>query len=157
LLCGQTPFSGPPSVVQYHVVHTPPVPPRQANPDVPRDLELICLKTMAKRPEDRYPDCRALVEDLRRWLNGETPSVVRLTPRERLVRWCRREPKLAAAVSVALLAIVGAAVLSLGFAFAQARLRREADQNRAVAVLKEQEAEANAQEAKEHARQTQGA
>src|SRR5205814_208814 len=54
LLTGMTPFEGPPQIVLFNAVRTPPKPPRRLNPKVPRDLETICLKALAKRPQDRY-------------------------------------------------------------------------------------------------------
>ena len=73
LLCGRTPFSGPPSYVLFHTIHhdTPSV--RSVAPKVPRALDAICLKALAKRPERRYADCQHFADDLRRWLRGETP------------------------------------------------------------------------------------
>ncbi len=94
LLCGQPPFSGPPAIVLFNAMHTEPPPPRQVRPDVPRDLETICLKGLAKRPEDRYASCRELADDLGRWLEGEPIRARRLGLGERAVRWCRREPAL---------------------------------------------------------------
>src|SRR5262249_45227488 len=43
-------------------------PPRQLDPSIDRILEAICLKAMAARPEDRYASCRALAEDVERWM-----------------------------------------------------------------------------------------
>jgi eukaryotic-like serine/threonine-protein kinase len=83
LLCGQPPFSGPPSYVLFHVIHHEPPSPRGIAPKVPPELAAVCLKALAKRPEDRYAGCRELAEDLRRWLRGETPVVYR-RPRTRL-------------------------------------------------------------------------
>jgi serine/threonine protein kinase len=71
LLCGRTPFIGPSQVVLYHVIHTQPPDPQALNPQVPPELEAICLKAMVKLPEDRYTTCRELADDLRRWLDGE--------------------------------------------------------------------------------------
>ena len=44
---------------------------RTAHPDVPPDLETICLKALAKKPADRYGTCRELAKDLARWLAGQ--------------------------------------------------------------------------------------
>jgi formylglycine-generating enzyme required for sulfatase activity/predicted Ser/Thr protein kinase len=75
LLTGLTPFAGPPAVVLYNAVHTPPERPRQRRPDIPEELEAICLKAMAKKPEDRYASCQALSDELGRWLDNQTVSV----------------------------------------------------------------------------------
>src|SRR5262245_44809864 len=55
LLCGRPPFEGPAQVVLFNTLHTEPPAPRTLNPEVPPDLETVCLKALAKRPEDRYP------------------------------------------------------------------------------------------------------
>src|SRR6266508_4179942 len=55
MVTGQVPFSGPtPVAIAYRHVREEPTPPRALNPDVPPPLERVCLKAMAKRPEDRY-------------------------------------------------------------------------------------------------------
>ncbi|MGP0068711.1 MAG: serine/threonine-protein kinase [Isosphaeraceae bacterium] len=77
LLCGRTPFCGPPSYVLFHTIHHDPPSPRSIAPKVPRALEAICLKALAKRPERRYADCQHFADDLRRWLRGETPLACR--------------------------------------------------------------------------------
>ena len=71
LLCGSTPFSGPPTMVISLVINQEPPSPRKENPATPKDLETICLKAMSKRREDRYASCQGMAEDLRRWLAGE--------------------------------------------------------------------------------------
>jgi serine/threonine protein kinase len=76
LLCGQPPFCGPPSYVIFHTIHhEPPSPHTVAK--VPRSLAAICLKALAKRPDQRYGSCQDLADDLRRWLRGETPLAYR--------------------------------------------------------------------------------
>src|SRR5262249_23200989 len=71
LLTGRAPFGGA-SVEHYLMLHTQvqPTSPRQHRPEVPRDLETICLKCLEKEPARRYADCQALADDLRRWLDG---------------------------------------------------------------------------------------
>jgi formylglycine-generating enzyme required for sulfatase activity len=107
LLCGRVPFEGPTDVVLFNALHTEPPSPRKLNRAVPRDLETICLKALAKRPQDRYAGCQEMADDLRRWLDGEPIQARRLGPLERTARWCRRNPALAALL--ALLVVVSAA------------------------------------------------
>jgi hypothetical protein len=120
LLCGQTPFSGPLKIVLFNAIHTEPPTPRSVKPGIPLDLETICLKAMAKRPQDRYVNCQDLADDLRRWQDGEPIQARRLGRVERLVRWCRREPKLAGATGLAGAAILAVAVLGIAWGFREA-------------------------------------
>jgi serine/threonine-protein kinase len=50
------------------------IPPSQLRPDLPLDLESICLKCLKKKSAERYPSAQALAEDLRRFLAGEPVS-----------------------------------------------------------------------------------
>ena len=111
LLTGRTPFSGPPAVVLYNVLNTEPERPSAVRPDIPRDLETVCAKAMAKRPEDRYPGCQALADDLRRWLDDEPISARRLSRTERVVRWVRKNPA-AAGVGGLTASLVGLAAVT---------------------------------------------
>jgi eukaryotic-like serine/threonine-protein kinase len=77
LLCGQPPFCGPPSYVIFHAIHHDPPPLHTVAPKVSHALSAICLKALAKRPEQRYASCEDLAKDLRSWLRGETPSAYR--------------------------------------------------------------------------------
>src|SRR5262249_44851076 len=98
LLTGRAPFEGPLVVVLHNVIHTTPDAPRKHRPEIPKDLETICLKAMAKHPDDRYPSCQALADDLRRWLEGAPIAARKLATWERWTRWVRNEPKFAAAL-----------------------------------------------------------
>jgi Serine/threonine protein kinase len=89
--------------------------PRRYRPDLPADLEAICLKCLARDPADRYRDAHALAEDLGRFLEGREVSVRPLNAMQRLWRWFRREPKLGGAILLAVLALV----LGLGVALVQ--------------------------------------
>ncbi len=72
LLTGRLPFPGEtPYAVLRAVLERQPTPPRALAPEVPADLEAICLRCLAKRPEGRYPSARALAEDLERVARGE--------------------------------------------------------------------------------------
>src|SRR6266511_5035584 len=76
MLTGQVPFTGPtPVAIAYRHVREDPTPPRMLNPDVPVSLERVCLKAMAKRPEDRYQTALEMRQDLERVRAGQPVSV----------------------------------------------------------------------------------
>jgi serine/threonine protein kinase/tetratricopeptide (TPR) repeat protein len=84
--------------------------PRQVAPSLERALEAVCLKAMALRPEDRYDSCRALAEDIERWMADEPVTAWREPALERARRWARRNRTAVASVVVALLAgVIGLA------------------------------------------------
>jgi serine/threonine-protein kinase len=72
----------------------PPLP-RSLNPHVPRGLELICMKCLAKEPRDRYESAAALADDLDRFARGEALAVRPPTLPQRCWSWARRQPALA--------------------------------------------------------------
>jgi serine/threonine protein kinase/WD40 repeat protein len=115
LLTGELPFRGTPQVLLHQVLHNEPQSPRTLSDRVPRDLETICLKAMAKVPGRRYATAGALADDLRRFLQG-VPIQARPVGRpEKLWRWCRRNPALAlltTALATLLVAITLTASLS---------------------------------------------
>jgi eukaryotic-like serine/threonine-protein kinase len=92
LLTGERPFRGNRRMLILQVLEDEPRPPRQLNDKIPRDLETICLKAMAKSPARRYASAQELADDLRRYL-GREPIRARPVGRiERLRHWCRRNP-----------------------------------------------------------------
>jgi serine/threonine-protein kinase len=92
LLTGELPFRGNPRMLLHQVLHDEPKPPRALNDRIPRDLETICLKAMAKEPSRRYTGADTLAEDLRRFGAGEPIRARPVGAWERAWRWCRREP-----------------------------------------------------------------
>jgi serine/threonine protein kinase len=64
LLAGEPPFVGPPNLVVAQVVAASPKPPCDLNPAVPDALNAICLRALAKKPEDRPESMKAFADDL---------------------------------------------------------------------------------------------
>lgn len=89
------------------VLFAEPAPPSRWRPGLPRDLETICLKCIAKDPAQRYPSAEALADDLHRYRDGEPLGGPRPLWR-RVMRQARRHP-----VGAALLAVCATALLGL--------------------------------------------
>ena len=119
MLCGRVPFAGDPWTVISRVanVHENPPAPRSLRPDLPRDLEACCLKSLEKDPKSRYSNLQALADDLDHWLKG-LPLVARpIGPLERLQRWCRKNQLIAGLAGTVAIMIVVATVVGYGLAF----------------------------------------
>jgi tetratricopeptide (TPR) repeat protein len=87
--------------------------PKRLNPSLPRDLETIVLKAMAKEPDGRYAAAQQLADDLRRFLDDKPIRARRPTFLEQAAKWTRRHrrPLAAAAVVLLLAGAVGSALL----------------------------------------------
>jgi WD40 repeat protein len=129
LLAGRPPFVGETPLDTLRLVLTEePVSPAQLQPRLPRDLVTICLKCLRKQPETRYATADALAEDLRRFLAGEPILAVPVGWCERLVKWVRRRPAVAALQAVS--AAAALALLGGGIAY-EVRLRHALSEARA--------------------------
>jgi len=96
MLTGRPPFREPtPIETVLQVLSREPVLPRRLNRKVPRGLEQICLKCLAKSPEARYASADALADDLECFAKGEPLEAKTPGWAERLRRWSRRQPALA--------------------------------------------------------------
>jgi serine/threonine protein kinase/WD40 repeat protein len=132
LLTLKPPFDGRSAVeLAQQILDREPAAPRKFDPKIPRDLETIVLKAMAKRPSDRYETAQELAEDLSRFLAFEPVRARRISPAGRLWRFSRRHPQLAVVSTVAVLAIIS--VVSVAYI----RVSRERD--RAVAAERRKE------------------
>jgi tetratricopeptide (TPR) repeat protein len=111
-------------MLQLQVLEDEPSPPRRLDDRVPRDLETIALKCLAKEPAQRYASAGDLADDLRRFLAGEPIRARPTGAVERLRRWCRRKPTLAGLVGGLVLTLVaGIAGVSWQWSRAEANLR----------------------------------
>jgi tetratricopeptide (TPR) repeat protein len=108
--------------------HGEPTPLKMVTPKVPRDLATIIHKAVEREPSRRYATAAALAEDLRRFLEGR-PILARQTSRpERLARWVRRNPWVAAFVVALTFGLLGSALQAIRATRAEraARLAEEA-------------------------------
>jgi tRNA A-37 threonylcarbamoyl transferase component Bud32 len=151
LLTGELPFRGNARMLLHQVLHDDPRPPRSLNDRLPRDLETICLRAIAKEPGRRYATAAELAADLGRFLKGE-PIVARPVGRlERALKWARRRPAAAALLGVTVLAVIALSALSIRLAVAESQADQErtealkqkgiADDERTAAVTAKTEAE----------------
>jgi tRNA A-37 threonylcarbamoyl transferase component Bud32 len=122
LLTGRVPFRGESTLdTLMQVANAEPVPPSRLAPGVPRDLETICLKCLAKGPAQRYTSAGELAGELKRYLAGEA---IRARPRrglERLRRWLGKRKE-----AVYFAGGMFAVTLAIGIVFA---FRRDAPPN----------------------------
>jgi serine/threonine protein kinase len=105
--------------------------PRSLRPDVPRDLETIVLKAIARDPQHRYQTAGELVDDLRRLVEDRPIRARRVRPAERLWRWSRRNPTIAILSTVLLLVMTSSfATVSWKWREAEMGKRRAREENR---------------------------
>jgi serine/threonine protein kinase/WD40 repeat protein len=101
-----------------HVTHCEPSRLNVSDPLVPRDLETIVLKAIAKEPRDRYQTAKDLSDDLARFRADRPIRARRASSLEHAWRWARRKPVTAVFGLVALSLLVTVAVVSTVAAFA---------------------------------------
>jgi serine/threonine protein kinase len=111
LLTGRLPFQAAETMDLLHrILEEEPSPPSRLLPALPRDLECISLHCLEKEPRKRYASAEALADDLRRFLNDEPIHARPVGRLERVWKWARRRPSVAALMlAVALVAALGVA------------------------------------------------
>jgi serine/threonine protein kinase len=109
LLTGRVPFAGDDiGELLGKVQRGELVRPRLLDPSIDPALEAVCLKAMALEPGDRYASCRALAENIERWMADEPVSAYREPLSRRARRWANRNRTAVTAAAVALvLGVVG--------------------------------------------------
>ena len=90
------------------VMRDEPERPRKLNPGVPRDLETVVLKAIARNPAHRYQTLAEMADDLKRFVEDRPVRARRISEPERVWRWCRRNPLPASLVAgIVLVVMVG--------------------------------------------------
>jgi WD40 repeat protein len=126
-----------------------PVSPHLLNPEVPRDLETICLKCLETDPRHRYASAQEMADELDRFLRNEPIRARPIGAMAKTGRWCRRKPALASAIGVVASLVL---VVAIGSPLALVRIQRErevSESARRQEAASRRRAQAAEQEAKE--------
>ena len=127
LLTARPPFQGPTlDAIVLQLREADPLAPRRLNPEVPRDLETICLRCLQKDPANRYTTARDVAAELARFQRGEAIHARPISLFEKMGRWCRRRPAIAALIATVVVLLGVVVVGSLAFARRQVRLEYRA-------------------------------
>jgi formylglycine-generating enzyme required for sulfatase activity len=140
LLTGRPPFQGDSAMVTLQKVLTLEPPGlRTLRADIPRDLETICLKCLAKSPNKRYATAETLAADLRAFLGGRPIAARPVSAAERAWKWVKRNPGRAGVLAAAVLVVLGGVGAAL-----EVRAQREADHRAADEEVKRRQRETQA-------------
>jgi WD40 repeat protein len=143
-LTGGPPYRGTTGVETVHLMLShEPVPPSRLRPEVPRDLDTICLKCLEKEPQRRYASARDLADDLDRFCAGEPIRARPIPAWEHAWKWMRRRPATAAlAFAVVAVALVGFALVFWQWRRAEAAYALSEEERERVAHIASAEARA---------------
>ena len=150
LLVGEPPFLGEagPNLFQRITVEEPRRI-RNVRPNVPGDLEAICLKCLEKEPRARYSSVRDLADDLRRFLVGLPVSARRIGRLQRFARSCRRHPAVTG-LTAAVIVSAMAGIFGIAYQWRQTQSHAaEARHQAAIAVEQRKRAEKHLAEAQQ--------
>jgi hypothetical protein len=112
ILTGRPPFPAEtPFEAVLQVLEKDPEPPSRIDPRVDRDLEAVCLKCLARDPQERYPSAAALADDLAAWLAG-MPLAVR-PPSAAYLAWLWLRKNVRAALWVVFVGVLGGGMAAL--------------------------------------------
>jgi eukaryotic-like serine/threonine-protein kinase len=137
ILTGRVPLQGTTTLETLALVRTEePVPPRRLQPQIPCDLETICLKCLEKEPAGRYASAAELADDLHRFLNHVPIHARPITFWERAWKWSKRRPAVAS-LSAALIVVALLGAVAVGWQW------QRAEQKAADEIIARRAAEEN--------------
>jgi len=125
------------------IAHGEPASPRKLNAAIPRDLETIVLKAMAREPRDRYATAGELARDMECFLEDRPIQARRTRAVERVWRWARRNRAVASLLACSLTLLVAVAVVATVGYIRTSQANAEEKKQRTIAE------QANAQEKKQ--------
>jgi serine/threonine protein kinase len=135
LLIGRPPFKAATSKETIaQLLSSEPAPPRLLQ-CIPRKLDTICPKCLHKEPHKRYASALALAQDLSHYLNGEAITARPTAAWERVWKWARRRPPVAALLVFSALSVL---VLLVGGGMYAAALRADRDREAQLRQLAEE-------------------
>jgi WD40 repeat protein/tRNA A-37 threonylcarbamoyl transferase component Bud32 len=151
LLALRPAFDSPDRVVLSDQIKTVEPPrPRSIDSRIPRDLETIVLKAIEKDPRARYAAAEAMAEDLRSFLDDEPIRARPAGAPERLFRWARRHPGIAALGGILTVVLVGTMIASVLVAGQMRALANVSERAKLAAVAAQARAEAAQVRAEQH-------
>lgn len=92
MLTGETPFRGNAQAILHQKAFDDPPSPRKLEPNLPKDLETICLKCLEREPGKRFQSAGELAEELERYAANEPIHSRPISRLERSWRWCKKRP-----------------------------------------------------------------
>jgi WD40 repeat protein/tRNA A-37 threonylcarbamoyl transferase component Bud32 len=120
LITGSPPFRGTERIIVEKVIHDEPPEPRSLNDKIPRDLQTICQKAMAKVSSKRYETANEFKLDLERYLENKPIKARPVGAFEKAWRLCVRNPRLSIAVGTAAASLIAVAIVSTVLALTRA-------------------------------------
>lgn len=136
------PFDGDTEAqVRRAILEDEPVDPRALRSRCPRDLAVIALRALAKRPERRYRSMREFADDVRRHLEHRPILAREPDAFERFAKWVRRRPTAATALGIGAVAL---GAMAISYVKAEGARRAEATANASLARANTDLATANA-------------
>src|SRR5262249_28907463 len=130
MLTGELPFRGTTRMLLHQVLHDEPRPPRKLNDRIPRDLETICLKAMAKERHRRYATAGEFAEDLQRFLAGQPILARPVGALERAIKRAKQRPAVTGLTAL----VVLVAALGMGGIYWKYRDAQEEARKKAIAL-----------------------
>ncbi len=107
LLLGRVPFDGDTVMeIFYQIIQNDPVPPSHLYPSLPKELDIISLKALEKKPENRYTSVSFLRKEVERVLENKPIRTKPPSTVVKLKKWCQRNV-LATSVIFILLVLAG--------------------------------------------------